>query len=191
MSILSGFTTCNAHFLRITNVIALVSIIMLAWKCRTLIFRAGIGDPRDQNPRLFSADALHTAVNIALFPPLFFFAGLYYTDVLSTCVVLYLYKQFLEQGESKKKTWIDGIWFYFCGILALCMRQTNIFWAAALLGGMDAVRTMKETYNLRSISLKHPPAPFQAECLSRFYEVIQSKHLHDPPLNEAYLEGTC
>src|SRR4051812_7721932 len=33
----------------------------------------------------------HTALNIALFPPLFFFSALYYTDVISTLVVLLSY----------------------------------------------------------------------------------------------------
>ncbi|KAA8564251.1 hypothetical protein EYC84_011197 [Monilinia fructicola] len=51
LSIVSGFTTCNPHFLRITNVIALTSIIMLAWKCRTLIIRAGVEHRRDLTPR--------------------------------------------------------------------------------------------------------------------------------------------
>ncbi|KAK6596619.1 DIE2/ALG10 family protein [Botrytis cinerea] len=116
LSIVSGFTTCNAHFLRTTNVIALIYIMMLAWKCRNLIIRAGVENRTDQVPKLISADSLHTAANIALFPPLFFFSGLYYTDVLSTCVVLYLYKQFLEQAELNeiRKSWKKDALFYLC-----------------------------------------------------------------------------
>ena len=38
-------------------------------------------------PGRYAAD-LHAAFNIALFPPLFFFTGLYYTDVASTAFVL-------------------------------------------------------------------------------------------------------
>ncbi|QSZ32577.1 hypothetical protein DSL72_002155 [Monilinia vaccinii-corymbosi] len=191
LSIVSGFTTCNEHFLRITNVIALTSIMMLAWKCRTLIVRAGVEDRRDQTPRLRSADSLHTAVNIALFPPLFFFSGLYYTDVLSTCVVLYLYKQFLERGERKKmeKAWKDGAWFYLCGVLALCMRQTNIFWAAVFLGGMEAVRTMKQIDRLTAPSSSHPQVSSQEGILKQFYELAKSEHPHDPYIHATHLEG--
>lgn len=202
MSIISGFTTCNVHFLRITNVIALTSIMMLAWKCRALIIRAGVRNRRDQIPRLRSADSLHTAVNIALFPPLFFFSGLYYTDVLSTGVVLYLYKLFLEQGERDRnctwkhelrerknvRTWKDGAWFYVCGVLALCMRQTNIFWAAIFLGGMEAVRTMKETNHLPAPSFESPKVPTSGE-LKSYYELAKSEQPHDPPLYAACLEG--
>ncbi|RAL61259.1 hypothetical protein DID88_010338 [Monilinia fructigena] len=190
LSLVSGFTTCNPHFLRITNVIALTSIMVLAWKCRTLIIRAGAGHRIDLTPRLISADSLHTAVNIALFPPLFFFSGLYYTDVLSTCAVLYLYKQFLEQGERKKieKTWKNGAWFYLCGVLALCMRQTNIFWAAIFLGGMEAVRAMKGIDRLTAPYSRQSQVPSQEGLLKQFYEIAKSEHLHDPHLHATDLE---
>ncbi|TGO14688.1 hypothetical protein BTUL_0050g00040 [Botrytis tulipae] len=189
LSIVSGFTTCNVHFLRTTNVIALTSIMMLAWKCRNLIIRAGAENRTDQSPELISADSFHTAANIALFPPLFFFSGLYYTDVLSTCVVLYLYKQFLEQAESKNhKSWKNVAWFYLCGVLALCMRQTNIFWAAVFLGGMEAVRTMKGTYRPAAPFLRHHHASSMVEYLKEVGELVKSEHPHDPPLHAAGLE---
>ncbi|KAJ8062063.1 hypothetical protein OCU04_009843 [Sclerotinia nivalis] len=189
LSIVSGYTICDAHFLRVTNVIALTFIMMLAWECRSLIIRAGVANRIDQVPKLRSVDSLHTAVNIALFPPLFFFSGLYYTDVLSTCVVLYLYKQFLEQAEIKKlkKPRKNGGWFYLCGILALCMRQTNIFWVAIFLGGMEAIRTMKEIYRLTAPSFKDPEAPSQEE-LKEFCDLAKSEHPHDPPVHAAGLE---
>ncbi|EDN99111.1 hypothetical protein SS1G_13971 [Sclerotinia sclerotiorum 1980 UF-70] len=192
LSIVSGYTICDVHFLRITNVIALTFIMMLAWECRNLIIRAGVANRVDQAPKLRSVDSLHTAVNIALFPPLFFFSGLYYTDVLSTCIVLYLYKQFLEQAEMKKleKPRRNGVWFYLCGILALCMRQTNIFWVAIYLGGMEAIRTMKETYRLSAPSFKDPQAPSQEE-LKKFCDLAKSEHPHDPPIHAAALEGNC
>lgn len=164
--------------------------MMLVWKCRNLIIRAGTENRTDQISKLISADSLHTAANIALFPPLFFFSGLYYTDVLSTCVVLYLYKQFLEKAESKnRKSWKNVVWFYLCGVLALCMRQTNIFWAAVFLGGMEAVRTMKETYRPAAPSLRHHHASSMVEYLKKVGELVKSEHPHDPPLHAAGLEG--
>ncbi|KAI9796115.1 MAG: glucosyltransferase [Candelina submexicana] len=76
---------------------------------------------------LLAADA-HTALNICLFPPLFFFYALYYTDVWSAVLVL----QTLKTSYP---------WFW--GIAALCFRQTNIFWVAIFPAGLEVVRTLK------------------------------------------------
>ncbi|KAI9704750.1 MAG: glucosyltransferase [Candelina mexicana] len=70
----------------------------------------------------------HTALNICLFPPLFFFYALYYTDVWSAVLVL----QTLKTSYP---------WFW--GIAALCFRQTNVFWVAIFPAGLEVVRTLK------------------------------------------------
>ncbi|KAI9651342.1 glucosyltransferase [Ciborinia camelliae] len=97
------------------------------------------------------------------------------------------------QGERSRtigswETWKNHAWFYLCGVLALCMRQTNIFWAAIFLGGMEAVRSMKGTYRLTAPSFRHLQAPTQEEFLKQYCELAKSEHPHDPPLHEAYLE---
>lgn len=75
----------------------------------------------------------HTAFNICLFPPLFFFYGLYYTDVLSACSVLYAYKCYLRKEYVK---------VIFAGLASLLFRQTNVFWSAVFLGGLELARTL-------------------------------------------------
>lgn len=47
-----------------------------------------------------------------------------------------MYKLFLQRGR--------GIWIYVAGILALTLRQTNIFWVAVYMGGLEVVRTLKD-----------------------------------------------
>lgn len=77
--------------------------------------------------------AAHTAVNIALFPLLFFFAGLYYTDVYSTIFVLASY-MFWLQG----RTWYSAA--MSCG--GLWFRQTNVLWTAFLMV-LEGVRALE------------------------------------------------
>lgn len=96
--------------------------------------------PQTDDPTvLFDA---HSALNISLFPPLFFFSGLYYTDVVSTLLVLVSYTALLKK---QKGSWglQDEVMSFFIGILALCFRQTNIFWVAvfpAILAVVDALK---------------------------------------------------
>lgn len=68
-----------------------------------------------------------TALNICLFPPLFFFFGLYYTDVASVLSIIIAYYHFLR-GSTKR--------FVLVGLVSLSLRQTNIFWVSAYMGGI-------------------------------------------------------
>lgn len=77
----------------------------------------------------------HTLLNICLFPPLFFFYGLYYTDVASTVSVLVTY--FFYLSKQKKS-------FLASGLASLWFRQTNIFWVAIYMGGLEVVRALQE-----------------------------------------------
>lgn len=80
---------------------------------------------------------LHTAVNIALFPPLFFFCALFYTDVASTVSVLAFWAYF----SRVRATWTiaQGICLTLLGLLSLTFRQTNIFWVAVFPAGLTLV----------------------------------------------------
>ncbi|KAG9243448.1 DIE2/ALG10 family-domain-containing protein [Calycina marina] len=123
---LARIRSCTVSTLRHFNTLSLVFLFQYAITCRARLQKLLIPD----------ANGLHIAFNLALFPPLFFFSGLYYTDVLSTCVVLRMYRLFLERG--------GGLWLYIAGIVSLSMRQTNIFWAVIFMGGLDVVRALKQ-----------------------------------------------
>lgn len=75
----------------------------------------------------------HALLNICVFPPLFFFYGLYYTDVISAQSVLMAYSLF-SQGQTRS--------FVFVGLCTLLFRQTNIFWVSVFLGGLKVCRSL-------------------------------------------------
>lgn len=116
----------------------------------------------------------HTVVNICLFPTLFFFTGLYYTDVLSAFFVLLTYQRYLARRPQ-------GV--LATGILSLLFRQTNIFWVAVFLGGLEVARTIPKG---------RPGVEFPVGDTSLDYVCTGSWQfgcLYDPYINEADLSG--
>lgn len=77
---------------------------------------------------VFHGKVIHTlldALTITLLPPLYFFAHLYYTDVISVTTILGMYNFWLRGYH--KSTAIVGVW-------SVLMRQTNIIWVMFFLG---------------------------------------------------------
>ena len=147
--------------------------------CRTLLTRAWKRETKDEpeGSQQLSPNLMHTAFNIALFPLLFFFSGLFYTDVLSTCVVLRMYRLFLQRKCS--------VWLYMAGILTLTMRQTNIFWVAIYMGGMEVVKTFKVT----DVVPKESAGQTWNEIAISNYKLYSRGEIHDIPLKDAELYG--
>lgn len=85
-----------------------------------------------------------SVTHIGTFPLLFFFSGLYYTDVFAAFTVMCTY---LAWEVGKKET--GPLKFCFqalhviAGLVSLLSRQTNIFWCAVYLGGLQLVQTTK------------------------------------------------
>lgn len=92
-------------------------------------------------------NAVHTALNICLFPPLFFFFGLYYTDVPSTFFVLLSYFLALKTQQEKRKfmKFPSVVNTVVLGVAALFFRQTNIFWVAVFPAGLAVVQALKKS----------------------------------------------
>jgi len=184
---------CMVFRLRFHNVIALMFLLSYAIDCRGLITLSWNRDRKEPirkwiaDGRTISADMIHTGANIALFPLLFFFSGLYYTDVLSTCVVLGMYRLFLERQGARANTSAGLIWLYPAGLVALIMRQTNIFWVAVFMGALELVRTLKanklELANQRSI-----PRTWREMGIEKFRQYSHG-HIHDVPLKDAGVIG--
>lgn len=137
--------------LRITSVIA---FYLLTLSCAFWITLSGKSTTSEG--RLPQCLAIYT------FPLLFFFSGLYYTDVFSAFTVMFTYTLWQSglQQEGMIKLLFQLLHFV-CGLLALAARQTNIFWVAVFLGGLQAVETVKK-----------------------------KTRVHDPPVADAYFEGT-
>ena len=141
----------------------------------------GISDTRESlssedlksKPRWSSLELDHATVNICLFPPLSFFYGLYYTDVLAALVALYTYAFYLK----RRKNSLVGV-----GLLSLLFRQTNIFWVAVFLGALEVSRTIPKGRS--GVEFQVKPS---------FYEVVaeswrRSCHF-DPLVSQAGFEG--
>ena len=118
-------------------------------------------------------ELFHTTINIYLFPPLFFFYGLYYTDVLSVISVLYAYRCYLARQHTR---------VMFAGLLSLLFRQTNIFWVSVFLGGLELSRSIPKG----RLDIEFPKQP-------TFYDVCKGSWQHasayDPLINQACFEG--
>ncbi|KAL4917278.1 phospholipase D/nuclease [Aspergillus aurantiobrunneus] len=98
---------------------------------------------KQRNNRPSGAWLSHTVLNICLFPPLFFFSGLYYTDVLALLVVVEAYHWDLNRARSRTAPFKTAVFLVF-GIVALAFRQTNIFWVSVFFGGLQVVRKLRD-----------------------------------------------
>ena len=89
----------------------------------------------------------HTVLNICLFPVLFFFSGLYYTDVLALLVVLYQYSTEWQRADDSlghaRSNMLSLLVLLPTALFALAVRQTNIFWVAIFCGGLRMVREVQ------------------------------------------------
>ena len=128
-----------------------------------------------RNTRRWSTFAMaHTVFNLCLFPVLFFFYALYYTDVASTFCVLYAYYCHLKKQKKR---------FLLAGIVSLWFRQTNIFWVAIFMGGLDLITSLEQ----RKTGMDHAASPTFEDVISGSW-----KHtcIYDRPVNEAVFLGS-
>ncbi|KAK8091240.1 alpha- glucosyltransferase alg10 [Apiospora phragmitis] len=127
--------------------------------------------------------ALHSGFNIALFPVLFFFSGLFYTDVLSTCVVLAAYSNHKARVSSRSgpPSFLNDVYTVALGVCALSMRQTNVFWVVVYMGGLEAVAALK--------SLNREPADASFNVIQSQFQLFPWRytqgHVYDPSLGNA------
>lgn len=128
---LSYLSPCSPALLRALNAVGVAVVLpLLTYRILRLV-----------HPGASRSAAAHSAVNVALFPLLFFFAGLYYTDVYSTAFVLGSYLFWL-QG----RTW----WSAAASWVALWFRQTNVLWAVFLVV-LEGVRALEVAQGLEKV----------------------------------------
>lgn len=168
-SVIWQSSQCSTSTLRSINTLATVLIALLASQCRHLIEVRTAEREGKQAPRAVSFYAYHTGLNIALFPVIFFFSGLYYTDVLSTLAVLVAYRNHLLRLGPRAPAFTNDLWTVVLGVAALLMRQTNVFWVVVYMGGLEAVHALQP----------REPRPLHVSVV-----------LHDPLLNDAGPDGS-
>jgi alpha-1,2-glucosyltransferase len=177
---------CNAHALRSTNTLSLIVLSYVALFCRQQIESKLYEDRHSKQIEIRSRYAAHTALNIALFPLLFFFSGLYYTDIVSTVAVMFSFLNHLSRVREPKNSILSDIVTVLLGLLTLTMRQTNVFWVVVFMGGLEAVHAVKGIRPKKAAKLP------SAEIWSQSHHFIfryAAGEIHDLPLNQAWPDG--
>ncbi|KAJ4270181.1 glucosyltransferase [Fusarium torreyae] len=175
-----GGYVCDVKSLRAANAIALMILAYLALQCRREI-EARLHEAHSTTKlRGTSQYALHTAFNIALFPLLFFFSGLYYTDVASTAAVLVAYLNHLKRAGRDQSSILNDLTTIFLGAFTLLFRQTNVFWVVVYMGGLEAVHAIK---TLRPDRVDQPVVLTLSEQIKYYAWRYSLGDIHDPPLH--------
>ncbi|KAH0831597.1 hypothetical protein AYO21_01798 [Fonsecaea monophora] len=106
---------------------------------------------------------LQREFSIICFPLIFFFSGIYYTDLFSVFTVV-LSEVFWAAGSNAQGSLkvLYQTLHLLAGLMSLAARQTNIFWVAVYLGGLQAIESVKQRVGAREV--------------------------HDPPVSESYFE---
>ncbi|KAH7094651.1 DIE2/ALG10 family-domain-containing protein [Paraphoma chrysanthemicola] len=144
---------CDTASLRALNVVALCLICPLSYGILRQLRAPAISQleksavtkaenkASESNDSSVLSDA-NAALNIALFPPLFFFSALFYTDVMSTLIVLLSYNVLLKRSATSRSVFSD-LSTVVVGVVALFFRQTNIFWVAIFPAGLSVIEALK------------------------------------------------
>ena len=164
---LRTLSECTPSSLRPINLLATMLIALLAAQCRHLVEVRAAERGGKKGSGSVSFNAYYTGLNIALFPVIFFFSALYYTDVVSTLVVLFAYRNHLRRLGPQPLGFLNDLWTVALGVAALFMRQTNVFWVVVYMGGLEAAHVLRSVKPGTQVYLK----------------------LHDPPLDQSGPEG--
>uniref|UniRef100_A0A8D8PXV8 Dol-P-Glc:Glc(2)Man(9)GlcNAc(2)-PP-Dol alpha-1,2-glucosyltransferase n=1 Tax=Cacopsylla melanoneura TaxID=428564 RepID=A0A8D8PXV8_9HEMI len=130
IGLLLKYDICTVNILRSTNLICAIFNFYLIYEILKVknISKEGI----DQKS-LFKI--LLSALNISTFPVLYFFSFLYYTDVLSTSMILLMYALHLQSKHQLSAA---------MGFFSVVVRQTNIIWVFYI--GAELVLTDLEVF---------------------------------------------
>lgn len=131
--------SCSVVMLRSVNLlIALTNLLLI--HCLT-------GARHGQKEGYSELLGLWSSFNISLLPPLFFPSLLYYTDPLSTCLVLLTYTLHLSDRPLLAS---------LAGFFSILCRQTNIVWVF-LAAAETAGRVVLEEVRAHQLRTRHPP----------------------------------
>ena len=168
LSWLTGLSSTAS--LRAINGILLPSIVLLLLDTEVQLRLYSLDSRKSsqsEDEPTFSYHQLHTAFNVALFPPLFFFSALYYTDIASLISVLVCWNHFLRSHNGSLPAWRDDLLTIVYGLLSLTFRQTNIFFVSIL--PIALLLVSKYDIGFKDRDAEEP--------------------LLDPPVRESHLDG--
>ncbi|CAD0097681.1 unnamed protein product, partial [Aureobasidium mustum] len=125
---------CDLDALRLVNALSLFAIFFFLLHTAPPVSPRSAKQLPGQKSTLFLPLAnlcpqqIHSALNVCLFPPLFFFCALYYTDVASTLSVLLFTRHLIENNSRGPSSFFQACISIILAIVSLSFRQTNIFW---------------------------------------------------------------
>ncbi|KAI1119565.1 DIE2/ALG10 family-domain-containing protein [Nemania sp. NC0429] len=173
---------CSVYSLRAFNVFVVSCVSVLVLICRAHLTRVPAKSGGAREIPETSVRDIVTGINVALFPVLFFFSGLYYTDPASTLAVLLAYANHLARVEAQGPSLLNDVYSLTLGILALGFRQTNVFWVVVYMGGLEVVHAVK---TLNPEPVKTPKFRILSKLVQFYAWRYSLGDIHDPPLNLA------
>ncbi|GAB0086616.1 Dol-P-Glc:Glc(2)Man(9)GlcNAc(2)-PP-Dol alpha-1,2-glucosyltransferase [Sergentomyia squamirostris] len=131
--LLLPFRLCEIYYLRLVSLLASVLNVYWIYEIRKGIYS------RKYGKKFPSWLTVFEALSISILPPMYFFAFLYYTDIVSISAVLAMMNFSMKHSHRAAA---------LSGFVALLMRQTNIVWIGAVFGlnVMDklVIKTLKK-----------------------------------------------
>ena len=143
-----------------------------------------------QTTKQHVALARHSALDVTLFPPLFFFSALYYTDVPSTLSVLVFYWFFLYSYRHDVSPWLRTSGLVLLGAASLLFRQTNIFWVAVFPAGIALVNELDRGHLVVKDSMHRRAEGFGDSMVSVVRSSWKMEVIFDPTVRDGWIEGT-
>lgn len=175
---------CGIGSLRAVNAVCMIVLLMM--------LRATYYVRREANNEKGAISGLlatHSSLNIVLFPPLFFFSALYYTDVASTLSVTVFYWYFVRTLPNKRATFVQGAVQVLLGMISLTFRQTNIFWVAVAPAALMLVVELDKGHRVVKESMYRRAAGFGDNIVSVARTSWKMEVIYDPPIRDAWFEG--
>ncbi|SMR61000.1 unnamed protein product [Zymoseptoria tritici ST99CH_1E4] len=174
---------CSIPALRFLNVICPFALLLVVRATYTVRRRTN-----HERGRVSSVLATHSALNIVLFPPLFFFSALYYTDVASTLSVVVFYWYFLKCLPQEKLSFGRMVVQTVLGLLSLTFRQTNIFWVAVMPAILTTVVELDQGHKVVKESMYRRAEGFGDSMMSLARTSWKMGVVYDPPVRDAFFE---
>lgn len=172
---------CDLTGLRAVNALGLIAIVVVVLST----YRERASPAFDRGQGLFK----HSALNIALFPPLFFFSALYYTDVWSTAFVLLFHVVFLRARRQGAVSWTGHLGILMVGLCSLTFRQTNIFWVSIFPAAMVLVQQLDRGHTAPRSSMLRRVEGFGDSIYSVAKTSYRMEVLFDVPVRDASING--
>lgn len=175
------FVGCSIASLRGVNAVGFIALALLLYRTYSRRAPSAVAN----NAELFA----HGAVNLALFPPLFFFSGLYYTDIWSTFFVFLFYLLLLDLDDVKRSRVLTSTKLVVVGIASLFFRQTNVFWVAIFPAGLVLIQHLDRGHDAVKQSMSQGTEGFGNSWFAIAKTSWKMEAIHDPPVQGCWVDG--